>query len=62
MAKPRVVHVYKDFWPPVVGGIERAINWMIGGLRERFDFTVLVNSRTRQTREREWEGVRVIEV
>ena len=59
---PHVVHVYKDFWPPVVGGIERSINWMIGGLKDEFEFTVLVNSRTRQTREREWEGVRIIEV
>ncbi|MEO8376193.1 MAG: glycosyltransferase [Candidatus Sumerlaeota bacterium] len=62
MAKPRVVHVYKDFWPPIVGGIERSINWMIGGLRERFDFTVLVNSRTSKTSERDWDGVRIIEV
>jgi rhamnosyl/mannosyltransferase len=62
VTRPHVVHVYKDFWPPILGGIERCINWMIGGLREEFDFTVLVNSRTRQTREREHEGVRIIEV
>lgn len=60
--RPRIVHVYKDFWPPVVGGIERSINWMVGGLRQEFDFTILVNSRDRMTREREWEGVRIIEV
>lgn len=58
----RIVHVYKDFWPPVLGGIERSINWMIGGLKDRHDFTVLVNSRTSSTREREWEGVRIVEV
>ncbi len=62
MTRPRVVHVYKDFWPPVLGGIERSINWMVGGLAGEYDFTVLVNSRTRHTREREWEGVRIIEV
>jgi rhamnosyl/mannosyltransferase len=56
-----IVHVYKDFWPPIVGGIERSINWMIGGLKDRYEFTVLVNSRTRETRERTWEGVRIIE-
>ncbi len=62
MSKPRVVHVYKDFWPPVIGGIERAINWMVGGLRDRFDFTILVNSRSGATRRREWEGIPIIEV
>lgn len=62
VGKLRVVHVYKDFWPPVVGGIERAINWMVGGLRGEFEFTILVNSCSRETREREWEGVRIIEV
>lgn len=60
--RPRVVHVYKDFWPPILGGIERSINWMVDGLRDDFDFTVLVNSRTRGTREREWEGIRIVEV
>jgi rhamnosyl/mannosyltransferase len=54
--------VYKDFWPPILGGIERSINWMIGGMRDRFEFTVLVNSRCGETREREWEGIRIIEV
>ncbi len=61
MGKPRVIHVYKDFWPPVLGGIERSINWMAGGLLDEFDFTILVNSRCRETREREWRGVRIIE-
>ncbi|MCC5877326.1 MAG: glycosyltransferase [Candidatus Sumerlaeia bacterium] len=62
MGKPRIVHVYKDFWPPILGGVERCINWMVDGLREEFDFTILVNSRTRETREREWEGIRIVEV
>lgn len=62
MGKPHVIHVYKDFWPPVLGGIERCINWMVGGLRKEYDFTVLVNSRTGKTRERDWEGTRIIEV
>lgn len=35
---------------------------MIGGLRDRFDFTVLVNSRTRHTRERMEDGTRIVEV
>lgn len=59
---PHIVHVYKDFWPPILGGIERSINWMIEGLLEEFEFTVLVNSRSRETRERDWNGVRIVEV
>lgn len=63
MGKTKIVHVYKDFWPPILGGIERTINWMIGGLLEEdYEFTILVNSRTRETKEREWNGVRIIEV
>ncbi len=57
-----VVHVYKDYWPPVLGGIERSIHWMVEGLADRFDFTVLVNSRERRTRERREGAARVIEV
>lgn len=57
-----VVHVYKDYWPPVLGGIERCIHWMVEGLAGRFDFTVLVNSRTREWRERREGAARVIEV
>ncbi|MCB2154653.1 glycosyltransferase [bacterium] len=60
----RIVHVYKDFWPPIVGGIERSINWMALGCQRLFgdEITVLVNSRTKETREREYEGLRIIEV
>lgn len=61
---PRIVHVYKDFWPPVMGGIERSINWMAEGVRARgeYDITVLVNARGRSTRERDHNGIRVVEV
>lgn len=60
----RIVHVYKDYWPPVVGGIERCIHWMAEGMLARggCEVTALVNSRSRRTRERDCNGVRVIEV
>ncbi len=60
-----IVHVYKDYWPPIVGGIERSINWMANGvlaLRPDFKITVLVNSRTRKTRQRMEGAVNIIEV
>lgn len=60
---PSVVHVYKDYWPPVLGGIERTVNWMCTELvRRGWEATALVNSRSRETRERVVHGVRVIEV
>lgn len=61
-AKPRIVHVYKDYWPPVVGGIERTIHWMAHGTCERFDVTVLVNSTSSQTTQRTDGPIRIIEV
>ncbi len=62
---PHVVHVYKDYWPPIVGGIERSINWMAHGVQEldpSWKVTVLVNSRDRQTRKRRDGNIRIIEV
>jgi len=62
---PHVVHVYKDYWPPIVGGIERCIHWMAHGVRAidpSWETTVLVNSRSRETRERTDGDVRVVEV
>lgn len=61
-ARPRIIHVYKDYWPPVVGGIERCINWMAHGAADKYDVTVLANSRSLHTRERFDGPVRVIEV
>lgn len=60
---PHVVHVYKDYWPPILGGIERTVHWLANGSRARgWDVTVLVNSRDATTRHREHQGVRIIEV
>lgn len=61
-ARPRVVHVYKDYWPPVVGGIERSIHWMAHALADEFDITVLVNSRGRHCREWTDGPIRILEV
>ncbi len=60
--KPRIVHVYKDFWPPVLGGIERSINWMIQSTGGEFDYSVLVNSRQRESRKQRWNGIPVYKV
>ena len=59
----RVLQVYKDYYPPVKGGIEGHINLLACGLRERcIDVEVLV-SNTRPSLERGLvEGIRVTKV
>ncbi len=61
-ARPRVLHVYKDFYPPVIGGVEMTINMMAEGCRDEYDVSVLVNSGTRRTSEEVINGTRVIRV
>lgn len=59
----KVLHVYKDYYPPVKGGIEGHMNVLARGLRRRgVDVEVLV-SNTRFTCSREIiDGVPVIRV
>ncbi len=37
----RVLHIYKDVYPPVMGGIENHIHDVTTGLKDRFDFKIL---------------------
>ena len=58
----RIVHVYKDFDPPVHGGMERHIALMCRFQRQWADVEALVCSRTLRTRMVERDGTRVTEV
>lgn len=60
--RPRVLHVYKDYYPPVLGGVEMTINLMAEGCSNEYDISVLVNSGSRHTSEEIINGVRVIRV
>lgn len=62
IAKPRVLHVYKDYFPPVVGGVESTINLLARGTRDEFDTSVIVCSGSSETLEEEIDGVRVMRV
>lgn len=62
MSRPTVLHVYKDFYPPVLGGIEKCIHWMCDATRERFDARVLIASRSSQTTDTVEDGIRVVRV
>lgn len=55
----KILHVYKDFDPPVHGGIERHIALMCRFQRQWADVEALVCSRCWRTRVTDLEGVRV---
>jgi glycosyltransferase involved in cell wall biosynthesis len=57
----RVTHVYKDYFPPVYGGIEQHLNALCGGLIGRgLKVRVLVANRRPRTTVEEHAGVSVI--
>lgn len=60
--KPSVLHVYKDYWPPVVGGMEKCIHWICDRTRREFHVRVLVASRSRRLVDEIVDGVRVVRV
>lgn len=59
----KVVHVFKDYFPPTTGGIEQHVQLLCTGLaRHGMDVSVIVPSRSRRGREERLDGVRVIRV
>lgn len=57
-----VLHVYKDYYPPVRGGIEQSIQRLSEGLANRYNMKVLVAAGKTGPGEEEINGVRVIRV
>ena len=57
----RILHVYKDYYPPVIGGMEMFMALLCRKLRERAHVESLVCSRSLRSRERGVDGVRVRE-
>jgi glycosyltransferase involved in cell wall biosynthesis len=58
----KVVHIFKDYFPPTTGGIEQHMQVLCAGLARHIDATVLVPSRSRRRIEERLDGVRVIRV
>lgn len=58
--RPRILHLYKDYYPPVRGGIEQTINLMANGLKDDFDVSVLVCCGNSAPGEEDIDGIRVI--
>lgn len=59
----RVLHIYKDYFPPVLGGIERHVNLLANGLAGRgAAVRVLVASRSWQLEQEAIGGIEVTRV
>jgi rhamnosyl/mannosyltransferase len=58
----RVLHVYKDYYPPVSGGMERHLALMCRHQRQWADVEALTCSRSFGTHVEERDGTRVTEV
>jgi len=64
-AKPplKVLQVYKDYYPPVVGGVEGHINLLANGLKDRgIQVEVLVSNTHAKLEIENIDGIRVIKV
>jgi rhamnosyl/mannosyltransferase len=58
----KILHVYKDYYPPVVGGVERHIAQLCNHFKHKHEVEVLVCNRGPFTRVEDIEGVRVVKV
>jgi glycosyltransferase involved in cell wall biosynthesis len=58
----RVVHIFKDYYPPTTGGIEQHMRLLCTALAARHEVTVLVPSRSRRAEQERIDGVDVIRV
>jgi glycosyltransferase involved in cell wall biosynthesis len=58
----RVVHIFKDCYPPTTGGIEQHMYLLCRLLAKTIDVAILAPSRSRHRTEELLEGVRIIRV
>lgn len=59
----RILHIYNDYYPPVFGGIEKHINTVCEGLKDRFQMQVLVSNGVSSSKDVKvincWELLRI---
>ena len=58
----RVLHVYKDYYPPTVGGIETHIHALATGMSRNHDISVLICNTRGSTETHTIEGIHVTKV
>jgi rhamnosyl/mannosyltransferase len=59
MSRPRVLHVFKDYWP-TPGGVERVIKTLVRELQGDLECTVLVNAPGRRTSVERLDGATIV--
>lgn len=57
---PSVLHIYKDYYPPVIGGVERHINQLVNGMRDDYSIRVLVANTCARTEIENIDGVEIV--
>ncbi|MBN1518257.1 glycosyltransferase [Candidatus Sumerlaeota bacterium] len=57
---PRVLHIYKDFYPPIVGGIEKHLNLLCRGISDEYQVRVLVANRENQLSIEHYGAVEIV--
>jgi glycosyltransferase involved in cell wall biosynthesis len=55
-----VLHIYKDYYPPVVGGVEKTINLLSEGLKDEYEVRVLIANTSFRTTVEEKSGIEII--
>jgi glycosyltransferase involved in cell wall biosynthesis len=58
----KVVHVFKDYYPPTTGGIEQHMHALCSRFARKMEVAVLVPSRSRSRVEERSDGVTVVRV
>jgi len=58
----KVVHIFKDCYPPTTGGVEQHMNLLCRRLAQSIDVTILAPSRSRRRIEEQLEGVQIVRV
>jgi glycosyltransferase involved in cell wall biosynthesis len=58
----KVVHIFKDYYPPTTGGIEQHMQLLCRKLVGKAEVAVLVPNRSKRRKEEQLEGVKVIRV
>jgi rhamnosyl/mannosyltransferase len=58
----KVVHIFKDSYPPITGGIEQHMHLLCRRLAQEIDVAVLAPSRSVHRMESQPDGVRIIRV
>lgn len=58
----RVVHVFKDCYPPITGGIEQHMSLLCRRLAQTLEVAILAPSRSPRRKEQRLDGVRMIRV